>query len=241
MKTNEMTPFGSALLACYEGETEAVVIIRRDDGVEAPLPMKYFFRPETEFSEIENEVIAQCRGNILDIGAGSGIHSLVLQSKGHKVTAIDISPEAVEVMKRQGLQDARVTSIFDFQSGGYDTLLLLGHGIGMMGDLAGLDKFLAFAKKLVNDEGQILLDSLDVTKTTDTGNLAYQQANLRDGRYVGEIRFQMGFRGMVGPFLSWLHVDPETLAHHAFKAGWHSEIVVESVYGDYLARLVKKE
>jgi len=241
MITNEITPFGKALLACYEGETEAVVVIRRDDGIEAPLPMKYFFRQEPEFSEIEKEVIAKCRGNVLDIGAGSGIHSLVLQSKGHKVTAIDICPEAVEVMKRHGLHDARVTSIFDFEGSGYDTLLLLGHGIGMMGDLAGLDTFLAFAKKLVYEKGQILLDSLDVTKTSDPGNLVYQQANLQDGHYVGEIRFQIEFRGMAGPFLSWLHIDPETLAMHANRAGWSCEVLQNYESGDYLARLVKKD
>lgn len=240
MNPHPMLPFGMALLACYRGDDAATVIVHRDDGVEAPLPMKYFFRVENEFSPLEKEVISRCRGKILDIGAGSGIHSLFLQSLGFEVTAIDVSPEAVEVMRLRGIHDVRVADIFSFNVGRFNTLLLMGHGIGMMSDLAGLDKFLDFAKKLVSDDGQILLDSLDVRITSDAKNLAYQEANRQSGRYFGEIRFQMEYNGKTGPYLSWLHVDPDTLISQADKTGWQCEILMNTPIGDYLARLTKK-
>jgi len=240
MNSKPVTPFGKALLACFEGENAATVIVRRDDGVEAPLPMKYFFRTEDEFSPLEKEVISRCRGKILDIGAGSGIHSLVLQSLGFEVTAIDVSPEAVEVMRLRGIRDVRVADIFSFNIGGFNTLLLMGHGIGMMNDLPGMDKFLNLAHQLLNKNGQILLDSLDVRITSDAKNLAYQEANRQSGRYFGEIRFQMEYNGTTGPYLSWLHVDPETLISQADKTGWHCEILMNTPFGDYLARLTKK-
>ncbi|HJD10280.1 MAG TPA: methyltransferase domain-containing protein, partial [Candidatus Phocaeicola caecigallinarum] len=44
----------------------------------------------------------------LDVGAGSGCHSLVLQEMGKESLAIDISPWAVEVMKKRGI-DAYLT------------------------------------------------------------------------------------------------------------------------------------
>lgn len=235
-----MTPFGKALSACYEGDAEATITIRRDDGTEAPLPAKYFFRSEPEFTIIEKEALALCHGRILDAGAGSGTHSLVLQSEGHHVTAIDISNEAVEVMKRRGIQDARVINIYDFDREKYNTLLMLGHGIGMTGTLEGLDRFLLSAGNWLVSGGQILVDSTDIRKTTEEHNLAYQQENRKANRYFGEIRFQMEFRGIAGPFLSWLHVDPETLASHASKTGWNTEIVTDTLHDDYLARLVKK-
>ncbi len=240
MDSNPISPFGKALLACYLGDEEATVIIRRDDGVEAPLPMKYFFRSENEFSEIEKKVIAMCKGKILDVGAGSGIHSLALQKSGFEVTSIDVSQEAVEVMKLRGILDVRMADIFSFTVGRYDTLLLLGHGIGMMNDLQGLGKFLMVADTLLNPDGQILLDTLDVRITDDAGNLAYQKANADAGRYFGKIRFRMEFNGETGPYVSWLHVDAETLISSAEKYNWKCEILLNTAFGDYLARLTKK-
>ncbi|MCL5266811.1 MAG: hypothetical protein M1469_01760 [Bacteroidetes bacterium] len=51
----------------------------------------------------------------------------------------------------------------------------------------GLDRFLAHAHVLLSDEGQLLLDSLDVRITDDPVNFAYHEANRIAGRYIGEI------------------------------------------------------
>ena len=100
-----------------------------------------------------------------------------------------------------------------------------------------LDRFLAHARSLLRNDGQILLDSLDVRNTSDPQHLAYHEANRRAGRYIGEIRLQLEFRGIKGAFCSWLHVDPDTLADHARRAGWSCEVVMQQEDGEYLARL----
>ena len=138
MNPEKMTPYGLALRAYFDGQTQAEVLIRRDDGVEAPLPMSHFFREEAEFTPIEAAALERCRGQVLDIGAGSGIHSLVLQSRGLSVTAIDVSPQAVAVMTARGVRVAHHADVFKYQGGPFDTLLLLGHGIGIVEDLEGL-------------------------------------------------------------------------------------------------------
>ena len=43
-------------------------------------------------------IVDMATGKTLDVGAGSGCHSLVLQEKGIDVTAIDISPLSVETI-----------------------------------------------------------------------------------------------------------------------------------------------
>ena len=143
MNPKAMEPFGMALLAYFEGDTTAELIIRRDDGEERPLPVSLFFRDPSEFTPIDNAAMDHCIGHVLDVGAGTGLHGLVLQRKGLPVTAIDISPHAVNIMKQRGLMDVHCADIFEFQGGRFDTVLMMGHGIGMVETIAGLDRFLA--------------------------------------------------------------------------------------------------
>lgn len=240
MNPNALDPFGKALLAYLNGDVDAELVLRRDDGTATPLPMSHFFREATEFTGIESAALGLCDGRILDIGAGTGLHSLVLQQRGLAVTAIDMSSQSVEIMQRRGVRDVRCADILAFADGPFDTLLMLGHGIGMVGTLAGLDRFLAHARGLVGEGGQVLLDSLDVRASDDPVHLAYQEANRIAGRYVGEIRMQFEFRGEPGPICGWLHVDSETLAEHARPFGWRCEIIRQEPSGDHLARLTRQ-
>jgi SAM-dependent methyltransferase len=237
MDPDAMDPFGAALAAFADGDTGAELILRRDDGVEGRLPVSYFFRGPLEFTPIETAAIDHCAGRVLDAGAGSGLHSLALQEQGLPVTAIDVSARAVEVMTRRGVVDVQLVDLFACTSGPFDTVLMMGHGIGMVESLAGLDRFLVEMRGLLVGAGQVLLDSLDVRVTDDPRNLAYHEANRRAGRYIGEIHLETEFRGNPGPTYSWLHVDAETLRDHAARAGWKCEVILEQDTGDYLARL----
>lgn len=236
MNPHAMEPFGKALLAYYEGEAEVRLTVRRDDGVEVHLPARYFFREEASFTEIEMKALTLCKGRILDVGAGSGLHSLVLQVRGYQITSIDISPEAVTVTRRRGVKDAHCADVFLSRNGRFDTLLFLGHGIGMVETLDGLDRFLGRMAGLLSEDGQVLLDSLDVGVTNNPINLTYHEMNRKGGRYAGEIQMQLEFHGVKGPFCGWLQVDVEILAKHAKAKGWRCEIIHREPAGDYLAR-----
>jgi len=234
-----MEPFGMALRAYFEGDTSAELIIRRDDGLESPLPVSFFFRDPSGFTNIDHAALERCMGHVLDVGAGAGVHSLVLHGKGFPLTAIDISPQTVDILKQRGLKDVHCADIFGFREGRFDTLLMMGHGIGMVETIEGLDRFLAHVRGLLSEEGQVLLDSLDVRVTEDPKNLAYHEANRQARRYIGEIRMQFEYQGRKGPYCGWLHIDPATLKEHAVKQGWDCEVLMEEASGDYLARLSK--
>lgn len=240
MDPDAMVPHGLALRAYFGGDSEAQLRIRRDDGLEVPLPVAVFFRSPDEFSSIEMAALERCRGHVLDIGAGSGLHSLFLESEGLRVTALDISPEAVEIMQARGLGDVRCNDILDFEEAPFDTLLSLGHGLGIVGDLPGLQRFLSQARRLMQGDGQLLADSLDVERTDDPMHLAYHEANRRAGRYVGETRVRFEYGDRVGPYCAWLHVDPETLRQCAALAGLNCEVLRFEESGEYLARLTPK-
>lgn len=234
-------PHGRALLDFYNGDTTAEVVIHGDDGETEIVPIRVFFRGPSEFSALEDAALELCRGRVLDAGAGAGCHSLVLQEQGLSVCAIDLAPEAIEVMQKRGVKDARWADIFRFQDGPFDTILLMMNGIGVVGDLAGLDRFLADVHRLLAPDGQILLDSYDPTWTEDQDGAASWKGSNPAGRYIGEMRFRLEYRGRKGPTLSWLFLDAQLLAERAMKGGWSCEVIWQEEEGHYLARLTRAD
>ena len=69
---------------------------------EDEIPVEELFRTEKQMPLLERTALQMATGKILDVGAGSGCHSLTLQEAGKEVHAIDISPLSVEVMKQRG-------------------------------------------------------------------------------------------------------------------------------------------
>lgn len=224
-------PHGAALRDFLAGHLDAEVIVRDEDGDEERTPARVFFRGPGEFSALDEAALDLCRGRVLDVGAGAGCHSLALQARGISVTALDVAPEAVEVMRRRGVADARCGDTFTFAGERFDTLLILMNGIGLVGTLDGLDRFLREIPRLLADGGQILLDSFD-PGPPEPG---------RPGRYVGEMRFQLEYRGVRGAFYEFIFLDFETLRRRARAAGWQCASIWQEDEGHYLARLTRRE
>jgi SAM-dependent methyltransferase len=237
MDLKAMGPHDRALWDAYCGDTSATMLVRREDGLEAELGMDVFFRDAAEFSAIEVRALELCKGKVLDAGAGAGTHSLELQKRGYQVLSIDIAPSAVEIMKARGVKDARCLNVFDLDLTGFDTMLLMMHGIGLVETLDGLDRFLLHARKLLKPDGILVFDSLDVQCTREPIHLKYQEEKRKSGQYVGEVCSRFEYKGLVGEYFNWLHVDPETLKLHASKTGWDTSIVLQKEDGDYLACL----
>lgn len=223
-------PHGRALLDYLEGRRPAAVRVTGEDGEEELVDAAVFFRGPDEFSALEEAALDLCRGRVLDVGAGAGAHALALQCRGLEVVAIDVAPEAVEVMRRRGVRDARLGEAIGYQdSRPFDTLLLLMNGIGVVGTLAGLERFLGESRRLLCAGGQILLDSYDPGPPLPGAP--------RD-RYPGEMRFRLEYAGR-GPFYEWLFVDLDTLRQRAACAGYRGEGIWQEAEGHYLARLTR--
>ncbi len=234
MKEQKNDPLGEAILDYFNGIHEAEIIVHCSISEDDVIPVAHLFRTIENLSELEKTAVENCRGKILDIGAGAGSHTLILQDSGADVSAIDISGGAVSVMKKRGVKSARKINLFDLHNEKYDTLLMLMNGIGIAGNIDGLNSFLEFAKTLLNDYGQLIVDSSDIQYmfSEEDGSLWIDL----NARYYGEVNYQMEYKNKKGSNFDWLYIDFSTLKEHASENGFDAELLFEDEE-NFLARL----
>ncbi len=231
-------PLGRALLDFHRGATAARIIVHSDLWIDEPTPVEEFYRPDDQpLPELERTALSLCRGRILDLGAGAGRHALELQGRGLEVTAIDVAPEAVEVMRSRGVADPRCGDFAAVTGERFDTIVLLMHGIGLVGTLSGLADFFNLAQSHLEEDGRIIFDSANL------GIVMPEQfeEGLDDwragGLYPGEVEYRLTYEDLEGEPYPWLFVDPVTLADRARAAGLRSQVVARGARGSFLARV----
>ena len=227
--------YGKALLDYqnnnYSEDITTYSSITEDDV----MPLPYLFRTFKDMPSIEQTALKNCKGSVLDIGAGAGSHSLYLQKKGKEVTALDISNGATEVCTSRGIEKVLNDDIWSIKNKKYDTLLALMNGTGICGKLNNLAPFLNHLKTLLNKNGQILIDSSDIIYMFEDENGEHWINSDQD--YYGEVNFQMGYKNEKTTIFDWLYVDYNTLQRCANYNGFHCEILEEGEHYDYLAKL----
>jgi SAM-dependent methyltransferase len=234
MKAGE-DPFERAFQDYLAGRINGKVTVYCDKSEPDEIYVKYFFRTYDEMPDLEKKALDLCFGSVLDVGAGSGCHSLILMEKGFDVTALDIRHGFVDVMKKRGINKTVCKDVFDYSDETFDTLILLMNGIGFGGTLKGLERFLNHAKRLLNSGGQILLDSSDLLYLSEEEDGSYR-INMAS-EYYGEVIFQIEYKGEKGQPFPWLFVDFGTLQQKAEDAGFATDLILEGDHFDYLAKL----
>ena len=228
-------PMGRAIFDYYHTRKAGKLRVLSSMFYEDEIPVPTLFRTFDEMPVQEQKAIELCRGRVLDVGAGSGCHSIVLKNRGLDVTAIDISELSVEVMKERGL-DARNINFFDETfAERFDTILLAMNGIGIVGKTERLPDFFRSIKRLLAPGGQVLLDSSDIRYVfmDDDGVMDIDLA----AGYYGEIDYKMRYKNITGEPFDWLYIDFDTLSMYAEEHGFTCEKCIDGEHYDYLARL----
>src|ERR1700761_6126978 len=132
---------GEAISDYYHHTSPGKLWVHNKYGPREQMPVDVYFRSLDDMPELEWIALQQCRGRILDIGAGAGSHALALQRLGQDVTALEISPLSVAVMEERGVGKICCADFFAFSGEVYDTLLLMMNGIGLAASLDGLRLF----------------------------------------------------------------------------------------------------
>lgn len=229
---------GQALLDYHRGLAGATLTVHCNAADDEPLPAAYFFRTLLQMPELERSALDECRGRVLDLGAGAGCHALELQSRHFEVKAVDISAGAVQVMEARGVRAVARHDLFAPRPATerpYDTVLLLMNGLGLTGTLDGLDRFLAHARTLLAPDGQILATSSDVSYLyeDEDGALVLDL----NGPYYGEVEYTLSYQNQAGEPFPWLFIDAALLNDAAAAAGYQADFLDEDAEGQYLVRL----
>lgn len=232
-------PMGAAILDFQKQGKAARLRVLSSMFEEDEMPVTHLFRSVPKMPLLEQKALQLAKGRVLDIGAGSGCHTLALQEKGFTVKAIDISPLSCETMKLRGVKDAECINLFDDHLGtGFDTILLLMNGTGIAGKIEHLPALFQRLKALLNPSGQILIDSSDLKYIYENEDGSFD-INL-NGAYYGEVDYQMIYKDVKGDRFDWLYVDFPLLKSIAETYGLHGELVAEGEHYDYLARFFRK-
>ena len=201
------------------------------------LPVDYLFRIYEDMNDLEQKALDLAKGKVLDIGAGAGSHALHLQNERNlDVTALDISPKSVEVCKLRGVRKAVAENMLHYSGETFDTVLLLMNGTGIFQSLLVIDIYLKKLYSLLNQDGQILIDSTDILYMfdRDEDGGVYIPAE----GYYGELDYIVHYKGESEDPIKWLYLDFNTLKNAAENNGFKVEKILQQE-DSYLARLSK--
>lgn len=232
--------WGAALLAHLdEGEANGLHVVERDDGYVGVDSAGLYFSVAGGWFPIEEGYADRVHGRVLDIGAGAGRFSIDLQNRGHQVVALDVSAGCLEVCRRQGVQETFHGTIFDLAGTDpepFDTFLLMGHNIGLLGSPATAPQFLRTLATLANPGATILGTTREPLVTSDPQHLAYHQMNRDRGRPPGQLTIRVRWRHLATSWFDYWFLPADELAAIAARTGWvlaHKE----ERDGSYLAQL----
>ena len=109
------------------------------------------------------------------------------------------------------------------------------NGCGIGQTIAGLERLLNHLKNLLNESGQILIDSSDIQYlfTEDDGSVWMDMAN---PNYYGEMEYQVIYKKSK-LYFKWLFVDFDKLKKIAKNVGLKCKLVDKGNHFDYLAQL----
>ena len=228
-------PMGAAIYDFHRNGSADVLKVYSSDFDDDEIPVSDLFRVYEDMPYIERVALDLAAGRVLDVGAGSGCHSLALAKAGKESVAIDISPLSVEVMRERGV-DARLVNLYDDSfAEKFDTVLMLMNGTGIIGTLENMETFFTRIRQLLNPGGCVLIDSSDLRYLfeEEDGSLMIDLAD----DYYGLVDYQMQYKDVLGEPFDWLYVDFDTLAYYAEENGFMAEMVANGEHYDYLARL----
>jgi len=226
--------FDRAVLDYFQRKSKGKLFIHNTYGEPDEMPLEVYFRSENELSDLETFALSFCEGRILDIGAGMGSLTLILQEKGYTIDALEVSATFCSIMQQRGVDNILHNDFMEGDlSGQYDTLLMMMNGFGLCGSLELLPALFKQLDKALAPMGQVIFDSSDL-------DYLYE-GEIPTDKYYGVMDYQYEYAGEKGEWFKWLYIDPATLGKLAKENGFLLQVLATEDTGQYLGRLIRAE
>ncbi len=215
--------WGAAVEAAYRGDQgSGRVVLERDDGNVDATDLGLILAEPRDWPAPERAALRYARGRVLDVGCGAGRHALELQRRGLDVLAIDPSPRCVAIARERGVRHVRRLSLIDVTPvlGPFDTVLLLGHNLGLLESADRAGAHLRRLAEVTSDRGRIIASTRDPYRTDKPHHRRYHARNRARGRMGGQIRMRSRFGPLVDPWFDYLFVSPRELTALLRGSGW---------------------
>ena len=244
MLTDSQDAYGH-LLSDYHNGRENVEIVEREDGFidTSRLGPLNYFAEYADWAEHQKLAMVDATGRVLDIGCGVGRHCLYLQEQGHHVLGTDISPLAIQTCKSRGLKNALAIPITQLSSkmGTFDTILMMGHNFGLVGNYKRAKWLLKRFAAMTTDTAKIIAETMDPYQTTEPVHLAYHQFNRDRGRMSGQLRLRIRYRQYTTPWFDYLFVSKAEIEDILDDTMWRVERYIDAANTPtYVAILSKR-
>jgi SAM-dependent methyltransferase len=217
--------FGELLRRAYEtgGRPHTVFeVIERDDGHVRVNDASRYLTPS--WGVLDEWVYERVRGRTLDVGSGAGRHAVTLQERGVPVVGLDPSEGAIEVSRRRGLRDAVVGTVVDVDpSERFDTLLMLGNNIGLLGgrDL-GVTLLERLAALAAGPDAQLLATGVgrEPGSVDDDEDRAYVESNLARGRLRWQVTMRSRYADLTTDWFDYVFLRIDELQELIAPTPW---------------------
>jgi SAM-dependent methyltransferase len=219
-----------------------VEIVERDDGlIRAATAERYFAEP-AGWLPFERQALDFASGRMLDVGCGAGRYALALQARGLPVTALDVSPGAVDVSRQRGVGSTVLGTVSDHAAAGerYDTFLLMGENLGLLESADRAPAFLAELAAMASPGARIIAHGADPHPADDPAHVRYQQRNLELGRMPGQMTIRVRHRDLASHWFDYLLCSPDELAALLTPTSWELTEVSDVDPVNYLAILTHR-
>jgi SAM-dependent methyltransferase len=226
--------FGKAILDFQTQNAPEPLITETTISDPDEMDVAYLFRNFDQMPAIEQKALQLATGRILDVGCGAGSHSLYLQQQSKEVVSIDISEKAIQACRLRGVAHPLKMDVMEVTEK-FDTILLLMNGTGIFETLKQSTSYLIKLKSLLNENGQILIDSSDIIYMFDEDEDGGKW--IPSDNYYGELEFTITYKNETEDSFPWLYMDYNTLQNAAIANGLKCELIMEGAHFDYLARL----
>lgn len=216
-----MDLFGLALKARSQGD-KTKFYFQDSSGKLFEHKLNRYFRKTNQLSKLEKKLISLSRGDILDVGCGTGNYIPLLMKQG-RVLGIDISPNIIDVAQENGFKNCKLADIFTFPTAKkYDTITFLENNLGLGGTVNKTKKLLKKISGLLKDGGQILAIA----------------SRVPDKKFIAA-ELRPVWKQKVGPKFGWIHFNIDFLSGLCDKAGLSLKVLQGNQHG-YLLKIVKR-